>query len=705
MDTRSGFEPKPLRAKLITEIYRCQTFVVLIDPGTCTRLNNPNDWVRFEIGRAILRGKTIVPVLVEGAGFPAKEDLPDDIKGLADKTAIRLTTSEALSETLRRNLGPIPDSYSDGLTHFADVSGDRVFCDLLGAKDMARLSRDEKPAVIVGSAGTGKTITLRQLILAMKTQSRWIPVYVSLTQYRTQQPLEEYITGWLPGPGSQPFCDDICSTLLDLMAEGRVALFLDAVDDGPWQEFDQRLSRLRTFVERHPKCRFVFASRVWDVGRFPLREFYLKELTDSQIEEILGSRSPQLALGSLAPRIEILCRNPGYLDRLIRFRSLHKKLPQNASDLFEGDLETVEQPVRLLLQRIALHLAEGSYAGAPVPIQALRSAKILQTETDERLLNEALDDRLLVSGLGFVSFASRYVQEYLAARELENRLRSDCPGLLENCLVSYPLRETLAVAVDTSTSPKELKQDILNHVLRPPRRPDRVVAAAECLQHVTKEDATNEALPADLRDLLGGLHAVARGRLQPQLRVRALRALATLDDPLQTARTLRPLALNDPEAWVRKASLDILEDLRHRRPELAIDVPGPWRIAIASVWRVRLFRPLLVILTAGLLFAVGLWLVSRMAPDFFSLPIAILFFSAWHVIGLFVFSFARQDWANRRAWRRLGLALPKTVLGIVCAITVGLLGAVFVGPTRFPFVVAATVFSLWTAYSWIHRAG
>jgi len=261
------------------------------------------------------------------------------------------------------------------------------------------------------------------------------------------------------------------------------------------------------------------------------------------------------------------------------------------------------------------------------------------------------------------------------------------------------------VAVDTSTSPKELKQDILNHVLRPPRRPDRVVAAAECLQHVTKEDATNEALPADLRDLLGGLHAVARGRLQPQLRVRALRALATLDDPLQTARTLRPLALNDPEAWVRKASLDILEDLRHRRPELAIDVPGPWRIAIASVWRVRLFRPLLVILTAGLLFAVGLWLVSRMAPDFFSLPIAILFFSAWHVIGLFVFSFARQDWANRRAWRRLGLALPKTVLGIVCAITVGLLGAVFVGPTRFPFVVAATVFSLWTAYSWIHRAG
>jgi len=239
MDTRSGFEPKPLRAKLITEIYRCQTFVVLIDPGTCTRLNNPNDWVRFEIGRAILRGKTIVPVLVEGAGFPAKEDLPDDIKGLADKTAIRLTTSEALSETLRRNLGPIPDSYSDGLTHFADVSGDRVFCDLLGAKDMARLSRDEKPAVIVGSAGTGKTITLRQLILAMKTQSRWIPVYVSLTQYRTQQPLEEYITGWLPGPGSQPFCDDICSTLLDLMAEGRVALFLDAVDDGPWHEFDQ----------------------------------------------------------------------------------------------------------------------------------------------------------------------------------------------------------------------------------------------------------------------------------------------------------------------------------------------------------------------------------------------------------------------------------------------------------------------------------
>jgi hypothetical protein len=53
-------------------------------------VDRPDDWVRREIQRALERGITIVPVLLDGVDLPAAEVLPADIRGLAHRQAARV---------------------------------------------------------------------------------------------------------------------------------------------------------------------------------------------------------------------------------------------------------------------------------------------------------------------------------------------------------------------------------------------------------------------------------------------------------------------------------------------------------------------------------------------------------------------------------------------------------------------------------------
>jgi hypothetical protein len=55
------------------------------------RLDNPDDFVRMEIASAIKRDLPIIPVLVEDAQMPRVEDLPEDIRPLAFRQAVRVT--------------------------------------------------------------------------------------------------------------------------------------------------------------------------------------------------------------------------------------------------------------------------------------------------------------------------------------------------------------------------------------------------------------------------------------------------------------------------------------------------------------------------------------------------------------------------------------------------------------------------------------
>jgi hypothetical protein len=54
------------------------------------RLNSPEDFVRLEIAAALRRDIAVIPLLVQGATMPSKEELPPDLQALAWRNAAEL---------------------------------------------------------------------------------------------------------------------------------------------------------------------------------------------------------------------------------------------------------------------------------------------------------------------------------------------------------------------------------------------------------------------------------------------------------------------------------------------------------------------------------------------------------------------------------------------------------------------------------------
>jgi hypothetical protein len=61
-----------------------------ISEGSSRKLDNPNDFIRFEIVAALDRNIRVIPVLVQGATMPKPGDLPADLVRLARRHALRL---------------------------------------------------------------------------------------------------------------------------------------------------------------------------------------------------------------------------------------------------------------------------------------------------------------------------------------------------------------------------------------------------------------------------------------------------------------------------------------------------------------------------------------------------------------------------------------------------------------------------------------
>jgi TIR domain len=74
-------------AKLKEKLELCDVLIAVIGPGWLNasdehgsrRLDNPEDYVRSEIVRALDRGITVVPVLVGGSRLPDPGDLPQTL--------------------------------------------------------------------------------------------------------------------------------------------------------------------------------------------------------------------------------------------------------------------------------------------------------------------------------------------------------------------------------------------------------------------------------------------------------------------------------------------------------------------------------------------------------------------------------------------------------------------------------------------------
>jgi hypothetical protein len=96
----AGIQPGlDFRKAIDDNVATCGVLLAVIGPTWATvtgsdgarRLDNPNDYVRLEIGSALKRGIPVIPVLVHEAHMPALELLPDDLRDLRYRNSVELT--------------------------------------------------------------------------------------------------------------------------------------------------------------------------------------------------------------------------------------------------------------------------------------------------------------------------------------------------------------------------------------------------------------------------------------------------------------------------------------------------------------------------------------------------------------------------------------------------------------------------------------
>ncbi len=83
-------------------ISSCDALIALIGPGWKSsidgkggnRLDDPNDFVRIEIGAALEQGARVIPVLIEGTTLPQAEELPPELSRLIQHQALELNHAE-----------------------------------------------------------------------------------------------------------------------------------------------------------------------------------------------------------------------------------------------------------------------------------------------------------------------------------------------------------------------------------------------------------------------------------------------------------------------------------------------------------------------------------------------------------------------------------------------------------------------------------
>ena len=84
-------------AEVITQaVSTCEVLLAVIGPRWLTatdedgrrRLDDPDDLVRLEIAAALERDIRVIPILVEGAVMPRRQQLPEALAGLARRNAL-----------------------------------------------------------------------------------------------------------------------------------------------------------------------------------------------------------------------------------------------------------------------------------------------------------------------------------------------------------------------------------------------------------------------------------------------------------------------------------------------------------------------------------------------------------------------------------------------------------------------------------------
>lgn len=295
-------------------------------------------------------------------------------------------------------------------------------------------------AVLIGPPGAGKSTTLRYIAYswAMEIQrSRGeippCPVLISLHQVPAHLSILQIAIEKCNDPQFPEF-----------FAAGRYALLLDGLNEIPPSQIAAIKADIAHLLNKYVNARILITTRAnWYSNEFRIPRLVLEPLRDAQIEEFLAKCMPDkdsakayVEVLRKKPRLWEYARNPLHLGMLSHIGK-QGSLPESRGQLVRQFVkclhardqdkthQTAMETKEILLGEIAYSLIErGALAiswNDGLHLIANRIEGLKLSLSSDSFLSECIDNGLLHSVAGELTFGHELYQEYFAALELSVR--------------------------------------------------------------------------------------------------------------------------------------------------------------------------------------------------------------------------------------------------------------------------------------------
>jgi HEAT repeat protein len=174
----------------------------------------------------------------------------------------------------------------------------------------------QKPVVLLGVAGIGKTTLIKHLAIRYAETGERIPVFVDMAWYSH---VDDTDFSWLK---TLRQCIDETS-LVKLLEEGRLAVFFDGLNEVNIEQRSNAARTIANFVHSYPQNQMFITCRTAEYPNLPadVRYFEVLRVNQSKVREYLvktlDTEQGNRLYSDLPPSIRDICRIPLMLAMLV----------------------------------------------------------------------------------------------------------------------------------------------------------------------------------------------------------------------------------------------------------------------------------------------------------------------------------------------------------------------------------------------------